>query len=181
MRRSAALALAAMLLISCSGARPAQLPRFTLVNQSGETVRAEDLRGRALVVSFIFTVCVEACPILTSQIARLQARVRDEGLGGRVRFVSITVDPTTDRPDVLARYAQRYQADLSSWHFLTGTPDEIRGVTTPLGIGTAPGKRGLAHDTPILFVDPAGQVVERHDDLELDPARAVATLRRLVG
>ena len=54
-------------------------------------------------------------------------------------------------------------------------------MTRALGVGSAPVKRGLAHDTPVLFVDAAGRVVDRHEDLELRPEAAVAKIRRLLS
>ena len=56
-----------------------------------------------------------------------------------------------------------------------------RPLPRALGVGSAPGKRGLAHDTPVLFVDAAGRVVERHEDLELPPEAAVAKLRKVLS
>jgi protein SCO1/2 len=181
MRRLAALALVAWLVLGCGRGGDGPLPAFALTNQSGRTVQAQELRGRAVIVTFIFTTCVEACPILTAQLVRLQGLLGREGLAERVRFVAITVDPVTDTPDVLGRYARRFGADLGSWDFLTGPPEEIARLTRALGVGTAPGKRGLAHDAPILFVDPAGRIVERRVDLELAPDPVLALLRRLVG
>jgi protein SCO1/2 len=179
--RLAAL-LASGLLAGCAaGGEPPTLPAFELTDQSGRTVRTEDLRGRPLVVSFVFTTCVEACPIVVAQLVRLQAHVRAAGLAERVRFVSITLDPMTDTPDVLRRYAAGYGADLATWHFLTGQPDAVGRLVAALGIGTAPGPRGLAHDVPLLFVDPAGRIVERRTDLELRPEVGVARLRKLLG
>ncbi len=178
--RRAALALAALHVVGCGGAA-AELPTFSLIDQSGRVVRAEELRGRALVVSFIFTTCVEACPIITAQLVRVQAQARAAGLASKLRFVSISVDPVTDTPERLRAYAQAYGVDLTSWHFLTGSPEEVGRLMGALGVGTAPGKRGLAHDAPIIFVDPRGRLVDRQDPLALVPAQALATLQKLAG
>ncbi|MGH7333525.1 MAG: SCO family protein [Candidatus Rokuibacteriota bacterium] len=134
-----ALALA-LVASACSGA-PRELPAFSLTDQSGRSVRADDLRGRVLIVSFIFTTCVEACPITTAQLVRVQAQARQAGLA-RLRFVSISIDPVTDTPERLRAYATAYGADLGSWSFLTGPPDEVARLMLALEVGTAPGKRG---------------------------------------
>jgi protein SCO1/2 len=182
MRSALGALLAAGLIAGCAtGGDAPTLPAFELTDQSGRTVRSADLRGRALVVSFAFTSCVEACPVVVAQFARLQARARADGLGDRVRFVSITLDPVTDTPEVLRHYATRYGVDLATWHFLTGGPEDVRRLTGALGIGTAPGQRGLAHDVPLLFVDPAGRIVERRTDLEVQPDAGVARLRQLLS
>src|SRR5262249_62382542 len=111
MRRRVLLTAATAMLTACTASAPA-LPSFTLTNQSGQVVRSDDLRGMAAVVNFIFTTCGDACPLVTAQLVRVQARVLSEGLGARVRFVSITVDPAVDTPAMLRRYAAAYHADL---------------------------------------------------------------------
>jgi protein SCO1/2 len=178
--RWSALVLAALAIAACGRAAPA-FPEFSLTDQSGRQVRLDDFRGRALVVSFVFTTCVEACPIVTAQLARVQARAGAEGLGDRVRFLSITVDPLTDTPAVLARYASGYGVDLRTWHFLTGPPDDVARLTRALEVGVGPGKRGLAHDIPVIFVDPRGRIASRSTDIEMSPDTALATLKALVG
>jgi cytochrome oxidase Cu insertion factor (SCO1/SenC/PrrC family) len=88
--------------------RAVRQPPPTGPDESGATVRSESRWGQALVVSFVFTSCVGACPLITAQLARAQVRARSEKLDGRLRFVSITLDPRTDTPDVLRRYADAY-------------------------------------------------------------------------
>ena len=170
-------ALAGLLLCAC--ARPAEtLPPFALVNQSGATVRSESLRGHALVVSFVFTTCREACPLITVQLARVQARARAEQLDGRVRFVSITLDPVTDTPEVLRRYAAAYGIDLASWHFLTGASEDVARVIGGFGLSTVTGDRAV-HGSLVMLVDGEGRIAERRTDLELDPDRLLTSLRKL--
>ena len=70
---------------------------------------------RPLVVNFIFTSCPEICPVMTGTQLQLQRRLRDERAAPQ--FVSITLDPDQDKPEILAEYAARFGAD---WLFLTG-------------------------------------------------------------
>src|SRR5206468_2075003 len=105
-----------------------------------------------LVVSFVFTTCREACPLITAQLARVQARARAEKLDARVRFVSITLDPATDTPEALRRYAAAYGIDLASWHLLTGAPDDVTRVIRAFGLATVAGDR-IAHGSLGGLVD----------------------------
>jgi len=175
-----AAVLAAVLLFACARQPGEKMPPFALVDQSGTTVRSESLRGRALVVSFVFTTCVEACPLVTAQLARVQARARTEKLDGRVRFVSITLDPVTDTPDVLRRYADAYGIDLTTWHFLTGAPDDVTRVVRAFGLNAVARER-IVHGSLVVLVDGQGRIAERRADLELDPDRLLASLRKLLG
>jgi len=178
--RPGAAVLAAVLLSACAPGAREPMPSFALVDQAGTTVTSESLRGHALVVSFVFTTCREACPLITAQLARTQARARVEKLDARVRFLSITLDPVTDTPDVLRRYANAYRVDLTTWHFLTGDPGDVARVIRGFGLGPVAGDR-LAHGSLVVLVDGAGRIAERRTDLELDPERLLISLRKLLG
>jgi protein SCO1 len=175
-----AAVLAGLLLCACAKPPGETMPPFALVDQSGTTVRSERLRGHALVVSFVFTTCREACPLITAQLARAQARARTEKLDGRVRFVSITLDPVTDTPDVLRRYAEAYGIDLTNWHFLTGASEDVARVIRAFGLTAVAGDR-IVHGSLVMLVDGEGRIAERRTDLELDPQRLLASLRKLLG
>jgi protein SCO1 len=95
------------------------VPRFALTDQGGRTRTPDDLRGAPWVADFIFTRCGGVCPRMTERVARL-ARSAPPG----TRFVSVTVDPAHDTPEVLARYAADFGAG-PDWWFLTGPRDAL--------------------------------------------------------
>ncbi len=156
------------------------MPAFELIDQGGSIVKSDSLRGRVLVVSFVFTTCAEACPLITAQLARTQSKVRTEKLDGRVRFVPITPDPATDRPEVLRRYAEIYGVDLASWQFPTGAADDVSRVVRAFGLSAVARER-IVHGNPVVLVDSKGRIAERRTDLELDPDRLLGSLRKLLG
>jgi protein SCO1/2 len=94
-----------------------QVPAFSLTDQRGRTVTDRDLRGTPWVANFVFTRCPSVCPMLTAKFKALQAKLdpNDEA-----SFVSFTVDPEHDTPEVLAAYAEKFGADPAHWRFLTG-------------------------------------------------------------
>jgi protein SCO1 len=108
-------------------------PAFTLTVQDGRRLSLNELHGKVVVVTFIYTSCADACPLLTAKMAALQDDLGSD-FGPKIFFLSITVDPERDTPEVLTRYAQVHGANLSGWAFLTGTPDEIRAVAHQYGI-----------------------------------------------
>lgn len=95
---------------------------FALTERSGQTITQDDLRGSLCVVNFFFASCSAQCLQLTQTMARIQERVR--GMDG-VRLVSITVDPRSDTPESLTRYAAGFKADRQNWLFLTGDRDAV--------------------------------------------------------
>lgn len=94
-----------------------QVPAFSLVDQQGRTVTDRELRGTPWVANFIFTRCPSVCPMLTAKFKALQGKLDPSD---DVSFVSFTVDPEHDTPEVLAAYADKFGADPARWRFLTG-------------------------------------------------------------
>ncbi len=97
----------------------ADVPDFSLTDQSGRTITLADLKGKIWVAKFIFTTCGGPCPIMTRRMGELRQALYSRGVTD-VISVSITVDPEVDTPAVLKEYAARHGADMSGWLFLTG-------------------------------------------------------------
>lgn len=93
------------------------VPDFAFIERSGRKVERRDLLGKVWVVDLIYTRCPDTCPLQSAEMAKLQAELENEA---DTRLVSITVDPSRDTPEVLARYAKRFGADPQRWLFLTG-------------------------------------------------------------
>ncbi len=107
--------------------RPA--PDFTLRDFQGRSVRLWELRGRVTLLSFIYTSCPAACPLVTQRMALLASRLRTAGLApSRVMLLSITVDPQRDTDTALERYAKGFGTDRRGWQFLRETPERLAPV-----------------------------------------------------
>jgi protein SCO1/2 len=126
-------------------------PDFVLLNQDGKSFDSATLRGKVVVVNFIFTTCTDVCPLFTAHFAQLQ-RALKQGPAGDVFFVSITTDPEVDSPKVLKSYAQRYGADFQNWAFLTGTEAQMKQVWKGFGIRVIRKGRGLVQHTSLTTV-----------------------------
>ncbi len=100
------------------------ISRFRLTDQTGREFDSADYAGRPMVVSFFFTSCPTICRDLNKTIAGLRDQFKNEDL----LFVSFTVDPENDTPEVLARYAADFDADPRQWVFLTGQPYQVRQI-----------------------------------------------------
>lgn len=165
----ARLALSVLLLSSlgCRGGSQAlpqlgAMPAFEFRDQRGATVRDADLRGRVLIVDFIFTSCPDVCPLLTDQLAGLRRKLPDDGA---LAYVSFSVDPEHDSPEKLKAFASAHGADHANWYFLTGPLEPVRAVVTK-GFKQAmeiepeqAGKpRNVLHGSHFVLVDRAGQL-----------------------
>jgi protein SCO1/2 len=180
-----------------------QVPDFSLVERSGRPVTIRDLQGRVWVANFIYTQCTETCPTQSLQVSRLQAEFAAEP---DLRLVSITVDPERDTPEVLARYAERYQANPERWLFLTGSkravyrlaadgfrlsvvdPDDprpmsgiLRLVTPHQALATHGAKGLIIHSSRLVLVDRQAEIRAYHrPDDEQSRARLRQNLRTVL-
>ena len=97
---------------------------WSFTNQEGETVSQSDYDGKVYVVDYIFTSCPGICPVMTTQMSLLQFKLDKPGLK-EIPFVSYTVDPERDTPEVLKQYGKDHDADFSRWTFLTGEKQDL--------------------------------------------------------
>jgi len=100
------------------------VPDFSFTNQFGEETTMADFEGDILVADFFFTTCPTICPIMTKQMARLQWMLEDPAYDD-VSFISHTVNPEHDTPEVLLAYGEEEGADFEKWTFVTGDQEEI--------------------------------------------------------
>lgn len=151
------------------------MPEFSLVERSGRPATRAALRGRPWIADFIFTRCAGICPAMTARMAALRTRLA----GAPVRFVSFSVDPRTDTPEVLARYAAAAGAD-ADWWFVTGPMSDLHALSTQgfklAAMENAPGAQTadgpFLHSAKFVLVDGEG-VIRGYYDSE-DPAALVA-------
>jgi protein SCO1/2 len=126
-------------------------PNFVLLNQDGNRFDSTTLRGKVIVLNFIFTTCTDVCPLFTANFAQLQRSLKNEH-AGNVFLISITTDPEVDSPKVLKSYAQRYGADFQNWAFLTGSEAQLKQVWRGFGVRVIKKGRGLVQHTSLTTV-----------------------------
>lgn len=134
------------------------IPEFTLTGLDGKPVDHSQLAGKVWVADFFFTTCPGPCEKLTNRLASVHRAVAEDD---RARLVSITADPETDTPEVLRKYAARFQAGRR-WLFLTGAKPAIHalardGFKLPIASdANAPGL--VTHSTRLVLIDRTGTV-----------------------
>jgi protein SCO1/2 len=187
MHGSASLWLALALVPFGAGATDSVLPTigpapaFALTAQDGRAVTLADLRGKVVVVDFIFTSCTDTCPLQTEKLAGLQDALGSD-FGSRVVFVSISVDPQRDTPQALAAYAAHHRARLAGWAFLTGRPDQIRQVSRSYGVAAIrDGQGAVSHNALTSVVDRSGTLRAQYAGVRYQPRELLADIRSLLG
>jgi protein SCO1/2 len=139
------------------------------------------LRGKVVAVTFIFASCADTCPLLTATMARIQDKL-GAAFGKQVFFVSITVDPERDTPQVLKRYAEAHGANLAGWAFLTGTPAEITEVAARYGVFAKKTASGdVDHTFLTSIVDRSGTLRVQYMGVRFRPDEMLRDLQSLAG
>ena len=156
-------------------------PEFALTSQDGAQVRLADFRGKVVAVTFIFTRCTATCPVLTPMMSFVQDRLGSD-FGSKIVFISVTVDPERDTPQVLKDYAQAFGANPSGWFFATGAPDVIRDVTRRYGVFASKAAGGnVDHTFLTSIVDPHGILRVQYLGVRFDPEEFRHDLLSLVN
>jgi protein SCO1 len=154
-------------------------PDFALTVQDGTRVGLADLRGKVVVVTFIYATCADTCPLLTAKLVGIQRQLGTDS--GRVRFVAITVDPGKDTPEALRRYAEGHGAQAPGWIFLTGTQGEIGEVARRYGIYVKKKPAGdVDHTFLTSVIDGDGVLRVQYQGVRFDPGEFLRDLRSLL-
>jgi protein SCO1/2 len=138
-------------------------PDFSLKTQDDKPLKLADLRGKVVLVSFIFTTCSGTGPATTSRMNTVARELKREGLfkNDRVRLVSITLDPKRDTPKALRKYRELYDIEGDHWAFLTGPVADVNKVVAAWGMWAKPAKDGqLDHPSRIFLLDTRGRIRE---------------------
>ena len=156
-----------------------QVPDIALVDRSGQPLALRGLRGKAVLLTFIYTSCPDVCSLTTAAMATLQQHLTAEERE-RVFFLSITTDPETDTPPVLQAYASRHSADLASWAFLTGTRQAVQEVWRSFGLTVNRLREGMVeHPAYTLLIDQEGTARYRYLGEAVEIETVLKDIRRL--
>jgi protein SCO1 len=186
------VSLAAILTLSACGDREARgdypaangnncLPDVSLVDQHGSAVSLASLKGKPVLIDFIYTSCASTCPLLTAKMAAI-AHELGPALGADVRIVSITLDPEHDHPAELAKYANSHDANGNGWLFLTGPPAQIDRVLALFNLRRTRESNGsITHTISAFLLGPDGHQIRQYNALDVSPKAVVADVERARG
>ena len=173
--------------ISASGAAPTpaslqsplrqgrSAPPFSLIDQRGQAVSLESLRGRPVAMTFVYGNCHASCPLLIQRLKALETRAA----GTDAAFVAVSLDPERDTPVALRAVAAHWELS-DRWHLLTGDPAAVRRVLRDYAIQWAPLPDGeIAHENVIILIDRRGRLAFTYRGLAHPEDRQAAELARL--
>jgi protein SCO1 len=160
---------------------PAALAAAALTDETGSAVRFADFQGKAVVLNSFFASCPSVCPRQTEALAAVQGLL-SPALKRRVRFLSLSVDPENDTPEVLKAFALAHGADLSGWSFVRASAQTTTALTQELAVFTGPSEAQAApagHSTSVYLFDGSGRLVQRYAGSPLDIPRLAREIEQL--
>ncbi len=135
-----------------------QVSDWHFTDHRGRNVRAADLRGKPMVVSFIYTGCFQVCPA-TTQFLKNAVKSAREALGpGRFRVVSIGFNQPFDTPESLAAFARKQGVNVDDWIFVAPRAADVEALLDQFGLTVKATPAGFDHLIQATIVDAEGVI-----------------------
>lgn len=165
----------------------ASVPDLTLVNQDGKRINLQQYRGRALVLTFIYTRCPlpDYCTLMSNNFAEIARELKKSPeLDASAHLLSITLDPKYDTPKVLRSYGAAHTENYGNetfarWEFATGTPEEIQRAANFFGMSYKQDGDQITHALRTAVIAPDGKLYKMYRGNEWKPADVVRDLHDL--
>ena len=166
-----------------------EVPDFALVNQNNQPIRTGQYRGKAVLLTFIYTRCPipEYCTLMSNNFSQIERELQKLGsLHEKTRLLSVSIDPEYDTPAVLRSYGAshtgRYGDEtFSHWEFATGTKEQVKEVAQFFGLQYYPEKDQIIHGLRTIIIAPDGKVAKVYRGNEWKPAEVLEDLRRVAN
>ena len=163
------------------------VPDFTLTNQDGKQISLKQYRGKAVLITFIYTRCPlpDYCPLMSSNFAQIdKALQQDQALFAKTHLLSISFDWQHDTPAVLrsygAAYTEKYADEkFEHWEFASGTADEVSSIARFFGLQYESKPDQIVHSLVTAIISPEGKIAKVYSGNEWRPADVVTDLRAM--
>lgn len=160
-------------------------PDFTLLDAAGNRVSLADVRGKVVVLWFIYASCPDVCPLQSEFLAGVQDMVNQTPMRDLVRFIAITTDPVNDLPAVLESYGPAHGLDPTNFMFLTSgadAPDATRAVAERYGLKFTLAEDGYQmHGVVTHVIDKSGRLRARFFGLKFKPTNMLVFINALTN
>jgi protein SCO1/2 len=165
-----------------------EVPNFTLRNQDDRVIHIKDYRGKALLLTFIYTRCPvpDYCTLMSNNFAQIdRALGQDQELYGKTHLLSISIDPEYDTPKVLRSYGAahtgRYQNEtFAHWEFAAGTQEQVKEIAQFFGLTYFPENDQIIHALRTVIVNPDGKVAKIYGGNDWKVEEVVQEIRKTV-
>jgi len=164
-----------------------QVPDFALVNQNNQPIRTGQYKGKALLLTFIYTRCPipEYCTLMSNNFSQIDQELQKQPeLYEKTRLLSISIDPEYDTPAVLRSYGASHTGrfgdeTFSHWSFATGTKEQVKDVAQFFGLQYYPEKDQILHGLRTAIIAPNGNVHKVYRDNKWKPEEVLKDIEMI--
>lgn len=150
-------------------------------NQNGESTQFKDYEGKVLVTSMIFTSCKTACPQLTIEMRNIHKRVGTENQD-KVQYMLISIDPKTDKPQLMKAYLNDNKFDGKEWVFIRGSEAETREIANIMAVKYQEiSPMDFSHSNIISVYDQKGVLYHQKEGLHTNTDQTVKAVHELLN
>jgi len=165
-----------------------QVPDFALLNQSNKTIHLAQFKGKAILLTFIYTRCplADYCPRMSTNFAEIdRALAKDPKLYAATHLLSISFDPTYDTPTVLRSYGGAHTGQYTNetfqhWDFAAPSVADLPKLEQFFDVGVTPGddSASLNHSLSTVLLGKDGKVLAFYPNNDWKPADVLAQLEQ---
>lgn len=146
------------------------------IDAKGKAIRLSSFEGKPVLISMFYATCPHACPLLISDIKRLEQQLPEKERA-RLQVVLVTLVPERDTPEGMAKLLASHGVDGKRWQALQTGEEGVRELAGLLGIKYRFTKDGaINHSSVITLLDERGVIRERIEGLRQPPDRVVRAL-----
>ncbi|PIR25871.1 MAG: SCO family protein [Deltaproteobacteria bacterium CG_4_10_14_0_2_um_filter_43_8] len=147
-------------------------------NQHNKTVNLQELKGKVLVLTMIYTSCEYACPRIVADLKRIE----DE-LGffakSKVEYVLVSIDPKRDKPEKLNSFSLKNEFG-KNWTLLTGSASNVRELAAVLGVQYKQTNNDFSHSNLISIINQKGEIAYQQQGLGTNPSETIRHIQALL-
>lgn len=156
------------------------LGSYTFTTTDGRTIGLQDLRGKPILISMIFTSCHYICPTTTKHIQQA-AESAWQALGNNsFEILTVGFDAANDTPDAMRSFAKQQDIHADNWQFLSATPETIERLSQDLGFQYFVSPRGYDHLIQLSVIDRRGKVYSQVYGMNFELPALIEPLKQLV-
>ncbi|HUA32052.1 MAG TPA: SCO family protein [Candidatus Binataceae bacterium] len=190
--KSGLLAVVALTLVTVVGCRSQSgaynatnnancLPDLNLVDQTGKNVNLSSLKGKPVLVDFIYTSCPGPCLTLTGRMNAI-AKQLGPALGTQFTLVSVSIDPEHDGPQQMKQYADAHGVNQPGWLFLTGRPNDVDALLSAFKLRREREDDGsVSHVVGVFLLDSHGRELREYNGEIVKPDEVAVDLRKALS
>ena len=145
------------------------------------SIELKDLKGKTLVMVMIYTTCKAACPRLVADMRNIEKQIPSELLS-EINFVLVSIDPETDTPERLKKFAIENLMDGEQWTFLQGSVNSVREFANVLAVKYKQiSPMDFSHSNIISVFNPSGELIHQQEGLGVDNKETISKIKETVS